>query len=264
MRIERSRTFIISLAIIMATLIFFIPLTAAAEFSFRGDFGQGHSFVNYLWLLKQDGFLENLLITLQLGAIAGILNLLLMVPTAVITNIKFPKWRPVLDFICILPLIIPVVSLAVGAQVAMPEFLQNSQYELAFFFVIIALPFTYRTLDNALVSVELKTLVEASRNLGAGWFLTIVRVIFPSIRTGVIGAIFLSFALCLGEYTLTVLLHWTTFPTWTVIASQQNILGAIALSVFSLVGAVLLMIFISIFANKRNKRLNQQVEEEFA
>jgi hypothetical protein len=49
-----------------------------------------------------------------------------------------------------------------------------------------------------------------------------------------------------------------------VIASQQNILGAIALSVFSLVGAVLLMIFISIFANKRNKRLNQQVEEEFA
>ena len=252
---------LIGTSLIITILIFVFPLASASEFSFRGNFGKGHSFVNYTWLIHQEGFLPHLLLSLQLAILASAINLLLMVPTAVIANLKFPKWRPVLDFICILPLIIPVVSLAIGAQVAMPKSLQNSQFELPFFFVIIALPFTYRALDIALTSVELKTLVEASRNLGANWVLTIIRVIIPSIRSGITGALFLAFALAIGEFTLTSLLHWDTFPTWTVNASQENILGAIALSVFSFAGAIAILMFVSLIANRRASNSNLKIEE---
>jgi putative spermidine/putrescine transport system permease protein len=250
---------LVSVSSILASLIFFFPLLAATIYSLKGKNGQGHSFDNYLWLVHQDGFFPNLFITLKLAVLAAALNLVLMVPTMVYLNLKGQRFKSIVDFICILPLIIPVVSLAIGAQVAMPSLLQNTEYELVFFFVVIALPYTYRALDTSLQTVPLKTLVEASRSLGASWTRTIIRVIVPAIRGGITGALFLTFALSIGEYTITSLLHWETFPTWTVVAAQQNILGAIAISVFSFVGAVILLGTIALVSHKSSSRV--EVEE---
>ena len=253
---------IIGTASFLALLIFLFPLYSATIFSFRGTGGKGLSLINYQWLFQQEGFLPSLLTSLKLALLSGILNLALMVPTMVYLNLRGQRFKPLVDFICILPLIIPVVSLAIGAQVAMPEILQNSEYELVFFFVIIALPYTYRALDTSIQTVPLKTLVEASRSLGASWVSTIFRVIVPAIRSGIYGALFLCFALAVGEYTITSLLHWETFPTWTVVISQQNILGAIAISVFSFIAASVLLASISIFStNKRIKTKPVGVEE---
>ena len=250
---------LVALSSLLAFLIFVIPLYGATVYSFKGTNGKGHSWVNYQWLIHADGFYSNLLTSLKLAVLAGGLNLVLMVPTMVYLNLKGQKFKSLVDFLCILPLIIPVVSLAIGAQVAMPSFLQNTQYELVFFFVIIALPYTYRALDTSLQTVALKTLVEASRSLGASWTRTIIRVIVPAIRSGITGALFLTFALSIGEYTITSLLHWETFPTWTVVAAQQNILGAIAISVFSFIGAIALLSTIALFSKKGAEQV--EVEE---
>ena len=239
----------------LAILIFIVPLYGATVYSFKGAGGKGHSWTNYQWLIHQDGFAPALLTSLKLAVLAALFNLVLMVPTMVYLNLKGQKFKSIVDFLCILPLIIPVVSLAIGAQVAMPDFLQNTEYELVFFFVIIALPYTYRALETSLQTVPLKTLVEASRSLGASWSATIIRVIVPAIRSGITGAVFLTFALSIGEYTISSLLHWETFPTWTVVAGQQNILGAIAISVFSFVGAIALLTVISLFSKKGEQRV---------
>ena len=236
-------------------MIFIVPLYGATVYSFKGAGGKGHSWANYQWLIHQDGFAPALLTSLKLAVLAALFNLILMVPTMVYLNLKGQKFKSIVDFLCILPLIIPVVSLAIGAQVAMPDFLQNTEYELVFFFVIIALPYTYRALETSLQTVPLKTLVEASRSLGASWSVTIIRVIVPAIRSGITGAVFLTFALSIGEYTITSLLHWETFPTWTVVAGQQNILGAIAISVFSFVSAIALLTVISLFSKKGDQRV---------
>ncbi len=238
----------------LALVIFIFPLFSATVYSFKGDRGKGHSLANYAWLFHQDGFATSVATSLKLAVLSGALNLILMVPTMVYLNLKGAKFKPLVDFLCILPLIIPVVSLAIGAQVSMPDLLQNTQYELVFFFVIIALPYTYRALDTSLQTVALKTLVEASRSLGATWFSTIVRVIVPAIKSGILGSLFLSFALALGEFTITSLLHWETFPTWTVVASQQNILGAIAISVFSFLAAISLLTAISLLSSKKRSK----------
>jgi putative spermidine/putrescine transport system permease protein len=239
-----------SFASLLGFTLFVLPVIASSIYSFQKPGGKGYTFVSYTWLVHQDGFFQSLGTSLELAILAGLLNILLMVPTMVYLNLKGHKFKSTVDFICILPLVIPVVCLAIGAQGAMPSFLQNTQYELIFFFVIIGLPFTYRALDTSLQTVALKTLVEASRSLGASWTRTIIRVIVPAIRSGITGALFLTFALSIGEYTITSLLHWETFPTWTVVASQQNILGAIALSVFSFVGAIALLSTIALFSRK--------------
>ena len=251
----RSNSKSISLAsvAILGSLIFIIPLLASSIFSFKGYAGQGYSFVNYQWFLEQEGFWQSLGQSFKLAVLTGVLNLILMVPTMVFLNLQAKRWRPIVDFICVLPLIIPVVSLAIGAQVSMPEFLQNSEFELVFFFVIISLPFTYRALDTSLSTIALKVLVEASRSLGASWTATILKVIIPSIRSGIIGTLFLSFALSIGEYTITSLLHWDTFPTWTVGAAQQNILGAVAISTFSFIFAIALMAAVALLSHQSKR-----------
>ena len=93
--------------------------------------------------------------------------------------------------------------------------------------------------------------MEAARGLGASRIRTVLTVIVPAIKGGISGSFFLCFALSIGEFTITSLLHWETFPTWTVVVSQQNILGAIALSVFSFIFAILLLIFIGLLSESK-------------
>ena len=241
----------IVLSITLASTIFLFPLISSTEYSLRGFGGKGHNLSNYLWIIKQEGFLSHLLLSLELGLLAAVLNLILMVPTSLYVELKAKEFRPLVEFLCLLPLVIPVVSLAIGAQAAMPEILQNSQFELVFFFVIISLPYTYRALQTSISNFPLQTLVEAARGLGASRIRTVLTVIVPAIKGGISGSFFLCFALSIGEFTITSLLHWETFPTWTVVVSQQNILGAIALSVFSFIFAILLLIFIGLLSESK-------------
>jgi putative spermidine/putrescine transport system permease protein len=160
------------------------------------------------------------------------------------------------EVLTILPLIIPVVALATGAQLAMPEFMQNSEYELSFFYVVIAMPYTYRALDIGLSGHPLSTITNAARNLGASWFKTLTSVVIPTIRPSILAALFLMVALSLGEFTLAQLLHWSTFPVWVTNVSQQNVVGATALGMGSLFFAWVLLFGFS-FIGGRNSTIVQ-------
>ena len=52
------------------------------------------------------------------------------------------------------------------------------------FYAVLAMPFTYRSLDAGLRAIDLRTLVDASRSLGAGWGTTMFRVLVPEHAGG--------------------------------------------------------------------------------
>ena len=80
---------------------------------------------------------------------------------------------------------------------------------MTFVYVVLVLPFAYRAIDASLSSIDLQTLAEAARSLGAGWTTTIVRVVVPNIWSGILSAAFISIAVVLGEYTIASLLRLT-------------------------------------------------------
>ena len=47
--------------------------------------------------------------------------------------------------------------------------LGNSPQVLVFAYVILVLPYSYRSIDSALQAIDVTTLAEAGRSLGAGW-----------------------------------------------------------------------------------------------
>ena len=245
--------------VLLVTGIFvFFPLYAATEFSMRNGAEKTHGLNAYRWIFEQTGFSENLAITARITTLAVILNLLIMVPTVTWLHLSGQRYKRLVEILTILPLIIPVVALATGAQLSMPEFMQNSVYELSFMYVIIAMPYTYRALDIGLSGHPLSTLTNAARNLGASWIKTLSSVVIPTIRPSILAALFLMVALSLGEFTLAQLLHWSTFPVWVTNVSQQNIIGATALAVGSLLFAWILLFAFSFIGSTKSTTVQEE------
>jgi putative spermidine/putrescine transport system permease protein len=246
------------ITLLITGIFLFFPLYAATEFSLRNGAEHTHGFAAYRWILDQSGFGENLGITARVTSLALVLNLLIMVPTVTWLHLSGQRYKRVVELLTIMPLIIPVVALATGAQLAMPEFMQNSVYELSFFYVVIAMPYTYRALDIGLSAHPLATLTNAARSLGASWLRTFTSVVIPTIRPSILAALFLMVALSLGEFTLAQLLHWSTFPVWVTNVSQQNVIGATALAIGSLFFAWVLLFGFSFIGSKNSATVQEE------
>ena len=96
------------------------------------------------------------------------------------------------------------------------------------------MPFSYRALDAGVRSIDLKTLVDASRSLGGDWLTTMRRVLLPNMRVAILSATVLTVALVLGEYTMASLDQYQTFPTWIVLFEASNSHVSVAASLMAL------------------------------
>ena len=47
-------------------------------------------------------------------------------------------------------------------------------------YTVLSLPYMYRSVDNGLRAMDVRTLTEAAQSLGASWFTIIFRIIFPN------------------------------------------------------------------------------------
>lgn len=246
--------FPLSITLFLLGIFVLAPMGAAFEYSIRNGLEGGYSFKNYLWAIREEDFTHYLIRSGWLATLTVVITLLILVPMLTWLHLSQSRLRAGIDAISLLPLVIPVVAFAVGAQIALPEIVQSSVFELPFLYFVLALPYAYRALDIGLSAIPLKTLTEAARITGANWWNTIFHIITPIIRTAVMATVALTFALSLGEYTVTVLLHWDTFPTWVTYVAQENILGAIAISMMALIIPFVLLTGISFFsAGKESK-----------
>ncbi len=189
--------------LLVAGAYFLIPLYSALRFAGIKAFTQVASY--------QD-FGSSFALSLRLAIIATVLTLVLMVPTTVYVYLRLPRVRRVMEAVTILPIIIPPIVLIIGVLKIAPGSLVGTPYLLGLEYVILAMPFAYRALDAGLRSFDVKTLVEASNSLGAGWPTTLWRVVIPNLRTAIPSATVLTIALVLGEYTMASLDNLPDLP----------------------------------------------------
>jgi putative spermidine/putrescine transport system permease protein len=254
--------------------IYFIgPLFAAVSFTVQDHAHGGVSFAAYRAIfakppIGQVGFVTALTYSLEIAVVTIAITLLLMVPTQLLLHLRFPRVRPVVEVISLLPLVFPPIVLVVGVDDTFAwvgenkgsplygavTFLRQSGHPLilALLYVMLAMPFVYRSVDAGIRSIDTRTLVEAARNLGAGWVTVIVRVILPSLRTSVINAAFLCFALVMGEYTISsILLYAKPFPVWLYQLPTTSGQVQVAVSVFSLLLVEVLLLLIGVLNWRR-------------
>ena len=231
--------------LLAAGAYFLIPLYSALRFSGFGTFRQ---------VIHQTGFSAALTLSLKLAVVTTVLTLALMVPTTIYVHLRLPRARPMLESITILPIVIPPVVLIVGVLQVAPAFLKSTPYLLALIYVILAMPFAYRSLDAGLRALDAKTLVEASNSLGGGWLTTLWRVILPNMRTAVLSATVLTVALVLGEFTMASLDLYQTFPVWIVNFDQTSGPISVAASLLALFVTWIFLLAISLLGGRSARR----------
>jgi putative spermidine/putrescine transport system permease protein len=237
--------------LLIAAVYFLIPLYSGLRFAGLKAFPE---------VFQQSGFISAIGLSLRLALVTTILTLLLMVPTVVYVHLRLPRIRRIMEGITILPIVIPPIVLIIGVLKVAPGFLLSTPYLLALIYVILAMPFAYRALDAGLRAFDLKTMVEASNSLGAGWPTTLWRVVLPNIRTAMLSATVLTVALVLGEFTMASLDLYQTFPVWIVNFEQSSGPVSVAASLLALfVTWLLLMLIVVVGSRSARKRGGAQI-----
>jgi putative spermidine/putrescine transport system permease protein len=221
--------------LIAAALYFLVPLFSTALFSI--DTGvHKHGLHWYAKTFADPQFRSTLELSLKIAIETVIISLALMVPTVYWIHLKLPKLRPIMDVISILPFVVPPVALVVGLSGAfsvMPWLLSNWWLILPLVYVILALPFTYRSLDAGMRAIDVRTLTEAAQSCGAPAWKTLLFVILPNIRTAMLGGAFLTLAIVMGEYTISSLLLFNTFAVYVYYIGNTQAYQASALAIIS-------------------------------
>jgi putative spermidine/putrescine transport system permease protein len=257
--------------LIAAGAFFLIPIAAMFEFSTRGvgessarNLDSWKAIVDFPELvgpltLNSSGIIASL----ELAAITSIATMILLVPTMVWVRLRLPRLRRAIESISLLPLTIPAIVLVVGFW-PMYQWMginfNDSILTLTFAYIILVLPFAYRALDAGLAAIDVKTLSEAARSLGAGWFTVMWRVIVPNISSALLNASLLSVALVLGEYTIANNLLYPNLQVEIVSLGRTNATVSIAVAVASLLFAFVLLVALS-FVGGGPRRQKTRVRE---
>jgi putative spermidine/putrescine transport system permease protein len=239
---------------------FLVPIAASVWFTVRSP--DGVTARHYAEIPSAEGFTEAFTRSLALAALTVVIALVLMVPTVVLVELRLRRLRTTVEILTLLPLVLPPIALVVGVRSVLewaPEYFLNTPLADAFFalqepalpwilvlvYVVLALPFVFRALDAGVRGSDLRTLTEAARNLGASWPRVLLSVVLPVLRTSVLNASFITFALVLGEFTVANILGFETFPTWILRISGSQPQLSVAVSVLSLLVTWMLLLMIS-------------------
>jgi putative spermidine/putrescine transport system permease protein len=243
--------------LLLFAAFFLLPLVALLNFSTTDPLTDTRTWAAWRQLAEDPLLTAAIRTSLTLALVTVVGMVVLLVPTMIWVRLRVPRAGRLIEFLCLLPLTIPALVIVVGLTnvYAWVDYLVgDSPQTLAFVYIVLVLPYSYRAIDSALSSLDATTLSEAARSLGAGWLTVIARVILPNIWNGVLGAAFISVALVLGEYTIASLLHFDTLPVVLVLLQKSDAPASMAAALATILLAFVLLVGLSFLDRRRSTR----------
>jgi putative spermidine/putrescine transport system permease protein len=239
---------------VMFGLFFLFPLYAMADFSTRNLIAGGRTGQAWANLVADEALYQSIIVSLLLAFFTVVAMLVLLVPTMIWVRLRAPWAKGLVEFLCLLPLTIPALVIVVGLRnvyLWVTYLFGESALTLTFVYVVVVLPFAYRAIDAALSAIDLQTLSEAARSLGAGWLTTITRVVVPNIWSGILSAAFISIAVVLGEFTIASLSGYETLQVQIVLIGKSDGPTSVAASLATLLFGFALLLILSLVTRGR-------------
>jgi len=233
--------------LIVGILYFLVPLYGTFDFSLRAERGT-LSLTAYQRALTDPEFVRTFFFSFRMAVVTIIVSILLIVPTAYWVHLRMPHLRSVVEFITLLPFVIPGIILVFGmiklfsrpvTVLGLPILppLTNSVFGtnmlLVAGYTVLAMPYMYRAVDTGLRAIDIRTLTEAAQSLGAGWFTILARIILPNLRTALLSGALLTFATVIGELTLATFLARPAFGPYLTLLGNHKTYEPSALAIIS-------------------------------
>ena len=228
------------LALAFGALYFALPLLGTLEFSLRARRGV-YSLDAYRSVLADPQFRETFSYSVVMAIFTILVGALIVVPTAYWVRLKLPHWRPVVEFITLLPLVIPPIVIVFGyirlyntsSILPLTGTTTGTNLLLMLGYATLSLPSMYRAVDTGLRTIDVGTLTEAAQSLGAGWSTILARVILPNVLVAVLSGAFITFAIVIGEFVLASLLNRPAFGPYMQLTGANKAYEPAALAVIA-------------------------------
>lgn len=226
-----------SLIYLMGAIYFLGPLVATFYWSLRAEKGV-FGFEAYRRLFADSNFMPAFSQSIVNALAAIFVSLLLIVPTAYWVTLRLPRLRPVIEFITLLPFVIPAVVLVFGLirLYSQPPLLLMATYNssrivLICAYAAVSFPYMFRSVDNGLRAMDVRTLTEAAQGLGANWATILLRVIFPNLRVALISGALLTFAIVIGELTIALFMAQRTLGPYMAELTRSKVYEPSAMAI---------------------------------
>lgn len=227
-------------AIFLGGLYFLLPLIGTVEFSLRMRRGE-YSLDAYASVLADPAFRQTFGYSVVMAVLTILLGVLIVVPTAYWVRLRLPRLRPVIEFITLLPLVIPAIVVVFGyirlyntsSLLPLTGSATGTNLLLLCGYAMLALPYMYRAVDTGLSTLDVRALTEAAQALGAGWIRIIGQLILPNVIAAVMSGAFLSFAIVIGEFTMAALLNRPAFGPYMQLLGANRAYEPAALAVIA-------------------------------
>ena len=228
------------IAFAVGMIYFFVPLIGTLEFSLRMRRGE-YSLDAYRVVLADPRFQATFGYSVALALLTIALGVLIVVPTAYCVRLRLPRWRPFVEFVTLLPLVIPAIVIVFGyirlyntsSILPLTGSATGTNFLLLSGYTVLALPYMYRAVDTGLRAIDIATLTEAAQSLGAGWITIMARVILPNVLVAVLSGAFLTFAIVIGEFTMAALLNRPAFGPYLQVLGANRAYEPAALAVIA-------------------------------
>ncbi|SMY07147.1 ABC transporter permease [Flavimaricola marinus] len=253
------------IAFLFGVLYFILPLFGMAEFSLSMRRGV-YSLDAYRVVLADPQFQATFTFSVVMALVTIAFGILLVVPTAYWVRLKLPGMRPWVEFVTLLPLVIPAIVVVFGyirlyntsSWLPMTGTATGTNILLMFGYSMLSLPYMYRAVDTGLRAIDVATLTEAAQSMGAGWGTILARVILPNVLPAVLSGAFLTLAIVIGEFTMAALLDRPAFGPYMQIlgANKAYEPAALAVIAFAITWACMGLIQLSTRFSKHTRAMS--------
>ena len=221
---------------------FIVPLVATFEFSLRMRRGY-YSFDSYASVFSDPRFQATFGYSVVIGILAIIVGILVVVPAVYFVRLRMPWLRPFVEFLTLMPLIIPAIILVYGyirlynssSIIPFTGSALGTDILLTCAYVTLALPYMYRAVDTGMRTIDVQTLTEAAQIAGANTVQIIGSIILPNILVAVLSGAFLTFAIVIGEFTIASLLNRPAFGPYLQNIGANRAYEPAALAIISFI-----------------------------
>jgi putative spermidine/putrescine transport system permease protein len=241
-------------------LSFLVPLAATFYWSLRAEKGR-LGFEAYRRLFADSGFLPAFSESIVNAIAAIFISLLIIVPTAYWVRLRMPRLRPVVEFITLLPFVIPAVVLVFGIirLYSRPPLLLTATYDssrvlLVCVYAALSFPYMFRSVDNGLRAMDVRGLTEAAQSLGANWVTILRDIIFPSLRVAVLSGALLTFAIVLGELTIALYMAQHTLGPYMAELTRSKVYEPSAMAIVAFAITWVAMGMIAYISRERKRQ----------
>jgi putative spermidine/putrescine transport system permease protein len=197
------------------------------------------------WLVKVwTDYRQTVFLSVKIALACLICTLLLGVPAAYVLARRQSAFTRTLEELLVMPVAIPGLAIALALIVMYGAFgdFRRSWLFILVGHVLFTLPFMVRSVLAVLSSIDLKTLEEGARSLGASFTQRFFGIVLPNCRGGILAGSLMVVTLSMGEFNITLLLH--TPLTQTLPVGLADTYAALRLEVGSAYTLVFFIIII--------------------